>query len=239
MESDANSYWNDKFQQKLASLGDDRSLTPSPTPESKTLGIQKPTTAAPQNPYKGEPWMDTNVIAPLVAHENPRGITNDDSGDKGKAWGILQQHDIFAKEANNVLTKWRRGNSGNAETDKRYKEYSDRFKEYEPKFKHEDSNDPKKAIDMYRIVLQDRFNQFKQKFGREPNATEMASMHHRTSIDGIKEDKEYTDAYNKKRQEFLSGNVTPSTMIRNQTDKPFTYQDLIEEITARNKKKKK
>jgi hypothetical protein len=218
MENDSNKFWAEKLESTTATPSAKTPQTASqswlgkPTIQTATPTLAPTPAATPAKPtYPGEPWMDEEFKGTVVYHEsrndpNARGdYSKDKHGKKipgtDKAAGLFQLHDDYGKSAEDILKKWNRGNSGDPETDKRYREYSKRFeglKDY--KYSPNDRFDPQKSENIFRIVMQDLTNRFKAKYHREPTTLEMASMHHKGNLD-IATDSDYQLAWTQSRAE--------------------------------------
>jgi hypothetical protein len=152
-------------------------------------------TAAPDDPYKEEPWMNPEFLDTLIELESkgdPKARGDLKNG-VHRAWGILQERPPYVDQANKIRDKW--GNPNNdAETQKRFGSYAARFKDA-PKFTYNDRDNPERAKQIFRINMQDLYNQFVDRHGRPPSTLEMASLHHLGLLEGNESDSKYQAAY--------------------------------------------
>ncbi len=176
--------------------------TPSTVPIKTLAPQQKVPLATPApNPriYNNEVWRQS-LFNQETGYNKTAQQRNTAIGDKGLAVGPFQQWPVNVQNANDIALKlqrieaqqWAKKNNVAIGS----KKYNEKLASIPKPYKYtlEDRKDPLKAEAIFQLNMNDLHNQFVNKYGREPTATETAGLHNAGTVVGLKEN-ERTPAY--------------------------------------------
>jgi hypothetical protein len=163
-----------------------------------TDNLAKPPPAKTATPAEGEAlprYLHGDFIKQIWDTEaNGENVANDPArmaavGDRGKARGMYQMHDSYVQTANEQLERkrrveaqeWADKNAPGWKNQKSadHKKYQEFLSKLPPakQYKSEDRMDYAKQTEIYQVMMPWSIDNFKRRFKREPNETEMAMLH--------------------------------------------------------------
>ena len=178
--------------------------TLTPVGSSATSGppIVLATPKEPEKPVSS--WMDSKFIERLKWHETQRDTPEVQMkmiGDKGKAHGWLQQHEINVENANEILAKQRRIIAQNWAKNNKVEIGSKDYIKYldslpaSVKYSSLDRLDPVKSIEIYDVNMKDLVPKLEKMLGRKLTDTELARAHNAGTVERFKGNQIYGQRY--------------------------------------------